>query len=195
MKPTIAVALGLMAIALAPGCMTSEYIPNTYYDVAPQIEVPSAGGTHGASIGVRPLMAGLAYGDAMLYRQEGYALRQYEHALWADSPAAIVTHALVTALRGAQTFTDVGYAAAMQQPDYVLTGRLLAFEEMRRGDERLALCRLDVAVRSAQEDRTLFAGEVTGEVPMESDTKLALAAAMSEAVAQVAEELANALAP
>ncbi len=196
MKRRAFLAMTATLLCAFSGCLSAgEYVPATYYAIAPEIVVEPEAQPREQTIGVRPIAEGAAYGPTILYRQQGYALTAYEQAEWAEAPGAVVTHAIVVALREMNGFANVGYAAELQTPDIYVTGRLLAFEEVRSEAGRTAAVAVEVAVRDALTDKTFFSGIVRAETPLKDETRLALAEAMSASVAEIAGHIANAVRP
>jgi len=176
----------LSALAmLAAGCLTSSYTPSTYYALAPSIDVEAVDGGS-ESLGVRPLAAAQPYKRRqMAYREGPYTLGYYENDEWAELPADTVTRALMDAVVATQRFHDVGYAVDLAAPEYVLTGELRRFDEVRADDGWTAECEMRLVLRKGAQRDLVWADVLTAREPVESHAPAAFAAAMSRAIARL----------
>jgi len=170
------------------GCFGGAYQPDVFYaiDPAPVIERAAAPSEH--TLGVRAIDAPIMLRRPMVYRDGAYTLKAYDGALWADEPARIVSLELVDALRQSNRFADVAPATVMRMPDYILTGSLQRFEEVRDGGSVSAACAVRIDVRDRDTGALLYGATLEASVPFDGIGHEAYAAAMSQAVAQVISE-------
>ena len=188
------IGIALTLTCLMAGCLfggRAETIER--FVVTPPLAVPAeTQPAPGApTLGLRPLVAANACRLQMAYRLgEQIGFREQE---WAEAPAQTVTRAINDAIVNAHLFTDVGDASDMARPDYMLYGELRGFYENLDKDPAEATIVVRLEVRRAQETELLWADTLTAVVPLEASDSPALARAMSQAVAQVAEQTAAAL--
>ena len=87
----------------------------------------------------------------------------------------------------------MGDAADMHAPDLVVTGRLRRFEEVRDGGTWFAVCEVRLELREARSPQLLWAETLSARRALAQQDRPALAAAMSEAVAEVVVHAAEAM--
>lgn len=192
MRLTVLMA-GLLGIA-ATGCLTGgqPYVPTTRYAIRPEIAVEKAPRIE-TSLGIRPLDVAQALRTRIAFRERGYVLDYYPNAEWVESPRDAVTRALRDALVATEHFADVGDARDMRG-DWVLTGEIRAFEELRTEEGRFAHVEVRLEVRTSVDARLVWANTVWSKVPVNGADLDALAAAMSRATSDVARLAAEGLA-
>jgi len=184
-------AATLMAV-LAAGCATRSYEPPTRYTLGPQVEVKAVTPTE-KILAVRSLDGARPYRQQIVYR-DGLQLGHYANVEWADLPSDAVTRALTDALIATGRFVDVGAAADINRPDYVLTGQLRKFDLRRDTEPWTAECEVRIEAREALGRETLYTETLSASVPLSSNEVSALPTAMSQAVATIVTEAANAIA-
>lgn len=183
-----------IVLLLAAGCMTTTYTPVTRYTIDPAIE-PEALGSTGTTLGVRALDPARPYMKANIwYLPATYVLEQYQDAEWAELPGDIVTRALLDGLNKTKRFRDVGDALNVGTPDLTLTGQLRKFRESRLTQPPQAECEIRLELRESLGGKLLWADTLSAAIPVEAEGLPGLAAAMSQAVEQVAEQAVTAIA-
>ena len=192
--------IALIVLVLAAGCnplAPSTNVVNTrYYAIDPKIEVETFPTTD-LRVGVRPLEFARVYKEPIVYRESAHEIKIYDFDEWTELPRDAVTRALIDALTQTQRFADVGSAIAMRAPDLTLTGELRAFEADRTHGDPVARVEVRLSLRRAaglDGGGALWSDIVRAEVPLARDDMPGLAGAISEAVAQVAEQAARAMA-
>jgi ABC-type uncharacterized transport system auxiliary subunit len=143
------------------------------------------------TLGLRPLSAGSIYTERMLFLGEGNAMDAYPFAAWTDMPRDVVGRALDDALRATGRFKDVGDAADLKNPTYILTGELRRFEEVRSSSGSTALCEIHIEVRTYDTRDPVWVGTVTGSETLGGQGPAALAEAMEKAVAKAVADAAS----
>jgi len=181
----------LMAV-LTTGCATRSYEPPVQYALGPQVEVKAANPT-AKTLGIRSLEAARPYRQQIVYR-DGLRLGQYANTEWAVLPSDAVTRALTDAIVATGHFADVGAAADMSKPDYILTGQVRKFDLQRDTEPWKAECEVRLEMREALGREAPYGETLSASVPLSSNDVSALPAAMSQAVATIVTEAANAIA-
>jgi len=180
----------ILAMALvAAGCVTHTYPGVVLYTITPELDVAQAQGTE-RTLGIRPLVAALPYKQQVMFRESDFELRPYDNVQWAELPRDMVTRALTDALVAAKRFKDVGNAADLNAPDWILTGELRRFEEVHTCDPWVAQCEVRLELRDALGSEAIWAGTLSAREPLTQNDVAALAPAMSRAVAAVVEQAA-----
>jgi len=186
--------LPLAPALLLAGCLTAGPITAThYYAIDPQLSVAQAQPLD-KTLGVRPFTVARPYGLAMAFLDTGHRIGYREHLEWAEKPEDMLTRAVTDAIIATGRFSDVGNAAEMARPDFMLTGHLRKFHENRTVAPAQAAIEIRLELREARGAKALWAATLTSEVPLEDDRAATLAAAMSEAAAQIAQHAATAIA-
>jgi len=187
------IALAL-AVVLAGGCITSSYQPSRYYTLTPvvHVEMREQGA---ASLGVRPIEPAQPYKKRqMVYRERAYALGFEPHDEWAEAPSDFVTRELLDAIAATGRFQDVGYAHDMAAPDFIITGQLRKFDQVRSSDAWTASCEIRLALREGAEQTLVWSHVFSAQEPLSEKSPSAFAAAMSQALARIIEDAAGQIA-
>lgn len=206
MKHFITTALGAaLSLTLLAGCLSSGPIePTRYFTIAPEFPI-EAGAPGGKSLGIRPLVGARPYKLEIAYTKEPNRLAYYPRAAWAELPATMVNRALTDALLRTKAFSDVGDAANMNRPDYILTGELRRFEADFTGEQPVAVVALSADVRGTGNGENVWQGHftiavpletsvVSGEEPLASDGAVtAVAQGLSKAVAELVTRISTEL--
>jgi ABC-type uncharacterized transport system auxiliary subunit len=178
------------------GCLTPGAVQlQPQYLLAPAPKVPTAPPST-VTLGVRAFAAARPCQSLQMawHRPEEARIAYHAEGQWAEMPAATVTRAITDALAETARFADVGNAAELIRPDWLLTGELRRFYEMRAGDARMAEIELRLELRTARDKALLWAETLRAETPMNAATPQALAEAMQAALASIAERAATAIA-
>ena len=177
-------------VVMGAGCATPHYIPVQKYrlEIRPQIgEVPPAG----KSLGIRPLEPATPYKLRMVFRESDFLLGNYDHAEWAEPPRDMVTRALDDALTATKRFKDVGNAADMAAPDYILTGEIRRFDEVHTTTPWTAECEIRIEIRQTNANNAVWAQTFSAKEPLSRNEVGAFPAAMSRAVSGIIQQAVN----
>lgn len=180
----------VLGLAALHGCATPEYIPTLHYAITPVLDVPEAEGSE-SCLAVRALESAPAYRQHVLFRRDDVVLEAYPNAKWAEDPHEAVTRAIMDALIASKRFKDVADAADFPVPTLLLTGKLRRFEELRNAGTRNAFCEVRLELRQAKDRSLLWARTLSAKVPVADPSVEGLARAMSQAVAQIAQQTAQ----
>lgn len=167
----------LTACLVLTGCLvlTACLGPKTvmeYREHALRLEpgIREASGPLGWTVGVRPVTAGRAVDQRLVYVDAEGVVHRYRDDGWAEPPAAAVYRGLVDALRDSGAFADVGNAADMVRPDILVTGELRECAADFSADPPAGRVTLAVSAR-VYRDRLMALGRViTKSVPLTADT-------------------------
>lgn len=184
----------LPALAILPGCLgAGEVALKRQFLVAPEIGALTAAPTP-HTLGVRPLSAARPYALNMLYTAEDGALLPYDGVFWAEPPAESFTRALRDAIAKAGRFADVGDAAEMSRPRYLVNGELRAFHEDRSVSPPVARIEARLEMREARADGQVWSGTLTATATLAGEGPSALAKAINIAAGDLATQAAAAIA-
>lgn len=190
------VRLVVPLLLLLAGC---GGIPDTsYYTVVPQFETPVLGNNHQPAptktIRVERFTADILYeDDRIIYRESEYEVKYYNYRRWAATPRYLVTDRIVDNLRQSGLFHEVLSGPSLNKTDFLLSGRLLAFEEWDRGEQWFGTAAITVQLREANSGDLLWSGEFRHETPANQKLPSAVVAAISHSLQQCANEVIDSL--
>ena len=122
------IIVALFGASLA-GCGS---VPETYYYM-PTYELAAATNDHtplNLVIGVEKFQSEVVYSDdRIIYRESPFEVKYYNYRRWIAEPRHLVTEKAIAHLKSSGLFRDVVTYPSIVKLDYVLRGRLLAFEE------------------------------------------------------------------
>lgn len=201
----------ILCLVLA-GCAGNKAVPIRHFLLEPQLTPqpqPQAVGqgtspavlttadgvdaATGYTLGVRPFVAVKPYSLPMIYLVSEHEVGLSTAEEWAEPPEDGLTRVVADALAETGRFQDVGNAADMARPDFILTGEVRRFLEDRTVTPSVADLEVRLEVREARDVRLIWAATLRAQVPVQADTPNAVAAAMSEAAAIVARDAARAV--
>lgn len=117
-------------------------VPETfYYTVAPlAVKTTSTESNNNHNertvvLGVEKFSAEALFDDdRIIYRDSAYEVKYYHYRRWAAMPRQLVTDQVIKQLQAAHICRNVVNFPSNNRVDYVLTGRILSFEEWDRGE-------------------------------------------------------------
>ncbi len=136
----VPMAAWLLAASILQAC---GGVPETfYYTVAPlSLKNMKDGATTNSSarttvLGIEKFSAEALYDDdRIIYRESPYEVKYYHYRRWAAPPRQLVTEEALKHLEQSRLFQNVVSFPTSHHVDYVLTGRIVSFEEWDRGAE------------------------------------------------------------
>jgi len=182
----------LMCTALA-GCLGDlggGPAPETRY-YALSAPAAAAGVSGSPAIAVEELRADAPYDDRrIVYRTGRHRVAYDEDDQWVSAPGALVADSLRRAYQASGRFGMV-LAEPGAETAAIMGGRVLAFEEVDRGRQPgIAHVVLDLELRDAETGRILWSRRADQRVAVGRPTRDALAAALSAALARIADSTA-----
>jgi ABC-type uncharacterized transport system auxiliary subunit len=185
----------LIVCALLTGCLGARgFTPVRYYSLEPLSDnTPRATRSWATPLGIQPFAAATRYRERMLYRLSEVEVNFYEYDRWVEPPEEMVTRIVAAALRASGLFPQVRQAANLQLPAWLLSAVLLRFDEVRGAQQSRAECWLRLELRRARDERLLWSKTLRAAAPLSNKSAAALAAAMTVAVQQIAQQLISEL--
>lgn len=174
------------AAVLVAGCLSAvPYTPVSRYSISPDID-PQPREQEAGVIAVRQLEAAQPYTDSMVFRPDEFTVSYRAAEEWAESPRDSVTRAVIDALGQTNFFSDVGTTSDVPLPEYILTGQLRRFDEMRTTTPPEALCEIRIDVRENKRPaRQVISRTYRESVPLNGESGAAFAEAMTSAVERI----------
>ncbi len=185
--------LFLALTASLSGCLFPLSVtPTRHYIIDPKLHIEPAE-TLDLTLGFRPLAVAQPYDRRMAFVAPNHLLGYRPHEEWAEKPEDTATRAIADALIATKRFKDLGDASHMARPDLMLTGEIRKFHEDRTGARPMAVVEMRLELREARGNAERWADTLHAEIPIEGGLKAkgnAVAAAMTQALAEVAEKAA-----
>ncbi len=176
-------------------------VPQTFYYTlaeAPAASGESAGNHHdqlAVALGVERFAAAAIYEeDRLIYRESPFEVRYDHYRRWAARPAQLVTDEIINQLTARGLFRNVTPYPAAVPVDYILRGRLLAFEEWDHDEQWFGRVTINVQLYQASSQKLLWSGTLSRETPAQKRLPAAVAQAISTSLRHCVDELAAALA-
>ncbi len=130
--------------------------------------------------------------DRMVYREKAYQRGQYLYHRWRSNPRDMVTYYITRDMAQSGLFKGVFSDRSLYPAGYRLTGTVLDFCEYDE-NEWYALLSLDMVLMNATEPdvnrRIMFQKVYKSKIRCKDKTPMALAEAMSKAMAQISGEI------
>lgn len=185
-----------LPFALCPLLLACGGVPQTFYYTlakAPITPVETTGNNHGtlaAVLGVEKFKAETIYeDDRLIYRESPVEVKYDHYRRWAARPAQLVTDEIIRQIDGKRLFENVISVPAAARVDYVLRGKILAFEEWDRGEQWFGKVAFKVELYEASSRRLVWRGDFDCETPAEKRLPVSVVQAISQSLHECVEEL------
>ncbi|MFD2112476.1 ABC-type transport auxiliary lipoprotein family protein [Thiorhodococcus fuscus] len=183
----------LGCVLLVAGCGSAPPIePDRYYLLEPPTQVQRARTQTPAILLVNDLAArGFLGGREILYRtrEQPLMIARYRNLLWAEPVPQAMVGVLVGAIRKAGLFRYVAIPADRVRADYLLNGEVERFEHWPTDRPPRVTATLNLSLVAADDRRSLWARQYSGEEVVEASTPDAMAAAFDRLAARLAGEV------
>jgi ABC-type uncharacterized transport system auxiliary subunit len=162
---------------------TFSYIPPEY-SLPPLAEV----------ISILPFTASPEYDTRrIVYQEREFALLEYAYHRWRSTPAQLIANHLTRDLRAGTIFKGVVSADSLAHATHLLEGNVDEILELNVQEQRYAVLGLSISLlaidRSLPREVILFQKSYSARVPVEVKHPRGLAAAMSEAMAELSRQI------
>jgi len=131
--------------------------------------------------------------DRIIYRDSPFEVKYYHYRRWAALPRALVTDAVLQQLRDSTCCREVVALPAPGHVDFILAGRVLAFEEWDEGDKWYGRAALMVQVYEPTARRMIWSQVFQAETPAAKKVPAAVVEAISTSLSKCLVELQAAL--
>lgn len=179
-------ALGLVVSA----CSSTP--PVKYYKLAtPTLEQPAQ--TSALVLVVEDFTASPVYDDMrIIYRQNAYTLDYYHYHRWSAPPSVLVTDALRAGLDRSGRYKGI-LSSFSPTADAILTGRVIAFEEVDETSAWFAHAEVAVEIRSTLDGSLLWSSQLEARQKLAKRNPEGLAQAMTQAMADINTQIQSAI--
>lgn len=176
-------------------------VPQTfYYTVAPlalsemKENVNAKPSTNAVVLGVEKFSSEALYDDdRLIYRGSPYEVKYDHYRRWASAPKQLVTEEVMKSLQAARVFREVTGFPGSAKVDYVLTGRVLAFEEWDRGEQWFGRVAFAAQLYDLAARRILWSEIFEAETRAEKRVPTAVVAAIGKSLEKCLADLQQAL--
>lgn len=176
-------------------------VPETfYYTVAPlslhevKAATDSRTNTQALVLGVEKFSADALYDDdRIIYRESPYEVKYYHYRRWAAPPRALLTEEVLKNLQQSQLFQNVVSFPTNRHVDYVLTGRVVAFEEWDRGAEWFGRVAFSAQLYDPISRRAIWSASFESETRAEKRVPTAVVEAIGKSLEKCIADLQQAL--
>lgn len=135
-------------------------------------------------MGIEDFSTSPAYDEQrIVYRESPYRFDYYHYHRWSAPPGLQAADVMRQVYQATGAFEAVvGYSSTA---DVVLTGRVVAYEEVDHADEWQARVSLDLQLRDAMSGRMIWSDRIEQLATLDKQTPNGLAAAMSKAMTRI----------
>lgn len=163
--------------------------PTYYYRVDYQQDDfagDGVGNTVPVTVGVGQFSSDLLYeGDRIVYRDSQYEAKFYYYRRWVSSPRKMVAEKCITDFTSSNAFKRVVRMPSTQKVDYVLKGRILAFEEWDEDNLWFGLVSVGFELQHSKTGDVIWEKIMTQKEPADKKEPVAVVKAISTALDKV----------
>lgn len=155
--PARIIATAMLAL-FAASCAQEPVPQDTFYRLGtPAAEAAGTVVFNGVLEVERFAADGLNGGRPIVYSQAEAPLQinEYHYHFWVEPPAVMLQDRIVTFIRGAGLAGTVVMPEMRVEPDFILSGRILRFEQVLGSEAEVAI-RLEIGVRAVASDQILL---------------------------------------
>jgi len=194
MRRLVALSAFISALLLA-GCGGKIRYPQYYVlEIPPAPRVAATRPRLPGAVGVRRFETpSYLRQGRIVYRQAPVEVGFYEYHRWAAEPATMVTSAVIDSLRSSQLFSFVEPDNGQGREDYLMSGRLEQLEEIDSADGVRVTAKLSAELLDLRTGSTVWTGEGTETLRVETRTVNSVVVEMSHAVEKCVEDLVASL--
>lgn len=185
-----ALALILTAALAVSACSSTP--PVKFYKLAtPALERPDEAAQ--LVLGVEDFTASPVYDDLrIIYRKNAYTLDYYHYHRWSAPPSILVTDSIRAGLERSGRYKGVlsGFSSSA---DAIVSGRVIAFEEVDEESAWFAHAEVAVEVRSARDGSLLWSSQIEARQKLAKRDPEGLAQAMTGVMAKLNARIQEAI--
>ncbi|RPH99018.1 MAG: hypothetical protein EHM72_12345, partial [Calditrichaeota bacterium] len=131
--------------------------------------------------------------DNLLYKTSPFEFKLDAYRRWVLPPHAMLTQKADEYFKRRPLFSEVLHKIPSDRACYLLTGRVMHFEEIDFGGQRIAFVSIWFETFNLKNDALILSEIIENKSPIEGDDAEAIVEAMSKATASVFDALAQAL--
>jgi ABC-type uncharacterized transport system auxiliary subunit len=147
------------------------------------------------AVGVEKFQSEMIYDDdRIIYHDSPFEIKYYHYRRWVAPPRHLVTEKVLSSLADSGLFEKVTAYPSMVNVKYVLSGRLLAFEEWDEQDKWFGKVTFKASLYEPATQRVVWSGTFAHQQPVAKKIPAAVVEAISLSLKQCLDDLAKALA-
>lgn len=127
--------------------------------------------------------------DRIVYRESPFEVKFYNYRRWISSPREMLTESAIQHLRASGLFAGVVHAQDRHSIHYLLSGRLLQFEEWDDGGVWQARVKLWLELQSMETRELVWQGYIESQIPVEEKNPLSVVKALNKAAEDCFQQL------
>jgi ABC-type uncharacterized transport system auxiliary subunit len=175
-------------------------VPETFYYTVSNWDTPAVKSeNHNAAtldivLGVEKFSADMIYqDDRIIYRDSPFEVKYYHYRRWAAAPRALVTDEVLKQLRASSCCREVVTFPSLNQVDYILAGRVLAFEEWDENGKWHGRVALSIQIYEPAARRLLWQEIFKADTPVAKKIPAAVVEAIGASLQKCVSDLQKAL--
>lgn len=182
----IILLLSLLAILIGCGGVPVTY----YYQV--NYELPNPGVGNPAlpiTLAIQQFDANILYeGERIVYRDSPYEVKYYHYRRWVAPPRIIVTQKVLDQYKASGIFRQVVMMPSPVDADFILRGRIKAFEEWDEGDSWYGLVNLSFELQNTASKEIVWENEYSEKTTAQQKDPVKVVEAISQSLKLVIEK-------
>lgn len=179
---------GVLAASFA-GCGS---VPETYYYMPtyPMVTPVNAHAPLDIVLGVEKFQAEVVYNDdRIIYRESPFEVKYYYYRRWISEPRHLVTEKALAHLKHSGYFRDVVAYPSLIKLDYLLRGRVLAFEEWDENKSMYGKVAFTVELLKPTQDAIIWRATFEKMTPAAKPVPVAVVEAISKSLSACLDEM------
>jgi len=134
-------------------------------------------------LGIERFESGILYSDdRLIYRDSEFEVKHWNYQHWVAPPHILIPEYLQEYLRTREIFEEVVSYPLNRQVQYVLSGKVLSFEERYTPDGLIARVGFEAKIIDLRGGETIWKNEYNKEVPIPEKSIISIVAAMSDGI-------------
>ncbi|MFQ5601883.1 MAG: ABC-type transport auxiliary lipoprotein family protein [bacterium] len=166
-------------------CHCGGVPPTYFYRVDYEMEAPNPHNNDiiPITLGIAPFTADhLFENDKIVYRYSPYEVQFYHYRRWVAPPKKIVAETVHKHYRASGVFKRVVNLPSTFKIDYILKGRILAFEEWDESQAWFGIVTLEFQLHNSANNEIVWEKTITEKTPAASKAPVGVVQAISESL-------------
>ncbi|MFQ5768956.1 MAG: ABC-type transport auxiliary lipoprotein family protein [bacterium] len=165
--------------------------PTFYYRIDYTMQEPSTQNNNISpyTLGISQFTADILYeNDKIVYRRSPYEVQFYHYRRWVAPPKKIVTEKLLKQFRASGEFQRVVSIPSTFKIDYILKGRIQAFEEWDESSAWYGIVALEFQLQNPETKEILWEKMISEKTPAAKKEPVEVVKAISESLNKVVKK-------
>jgi ABC-type uncharacterized transport system auxiliary subunit len=141
------------------------------------------------TIGVPQFETDILYDeDRIVYRNSPYEIQYYHYHRWIASPKNIVQEMVIKHLQSSGVFQRVVTYSSIVKPDYILFGKITAFEELDEGSSWYGFIQLSFRLQDTETGEIIWENKFSHKTATAKQEPVEVVKALSLSLRKVVED-------